>query len=249
MFNLGTQQLEYLGVDGFSRSARELHYGNFAPRLGFAATVTPRTVVRGGFGMVFIDQSGITTPFTTPQFPFIQNVSQPTLDGVNAAFKLAQGPSVAPIARNANAGLGQSVYTANRGLGSGYVEQWNLAMQRELRANTTVEVAYGGSHIVHVGFPDANLNQLTVAQLAQGASLQAAVANPFYGVVPVSSTLGRKTISAAQLLKPHPRFQNVAAYRNNTGSANYNAGEVKLERRMSGGLTVAAELYALEADG
>ena len=238
VFNLGTQQLQYLGVDGFSRSARELHYGNFAPRLGFAYIVTPRTVVRGGFGIVFIDQSGITTPFTTPQFPFIQNVTQPTLDSVNAAFQLSKGPSVAPIALNANAGLGQSVYTANRTLGSGYVEQWNVAVQRELRPNTSFEVAYVGSHIVHLGIPDANLNQLTVGQLAQGASLQTAVANPYYGQVPVSSTLGRTTISAAQLLKPYPRFQNVAYYRENTGTSNYNAAEAKLEQRVSEGLSL-----------
>ena len=44
--------------------------------------LTPKTVVRSGFGIVFIDQSGITTPFTTPQFPFIQNVQQKTQDGV-----------------------------------------------------------------------------------------------------------------------------------------------------------------------
>jgi len=238
VFNLATQQLQYLGVGGLSRSARKLHYGNFAPRLGFAYRVTPQTVVRGSFGIVFIDQSGITTPFTTPQFPFIQNVTQPTLDSVNAAFQLSKGPSVAPIALNANAGLGQSVYTANRQLGSGYVEQWNGAVQRELRPNTSFEIAYVGSHIVHVGIPDANLNQLTAGQLAQGASLQTAVANPYYGVVPVSSTLGRKTISQAQLLKPYPRFQNVAYYRNNTGTSNYNALEAKLEQRISRGLSL-----------
>ncbi|HEY0796874.1 MAG TPA: TonB-dependent receptor, partial [Acidisarcina sp.] len=58
VFNLATQQLDYLGKNGFSRSARELHYGNVAPRLGFAWLLTPATVVRSGFGIVFIDQSG-----------------------------------------------------------------------------------------------------------------------------------------------------------------------------------------------
>ena len=78
VFNLATQQLDYLGKNGYPRSARELHYDNVAPRLGFAFQVTPDFVVRSGFGIVFIDQSGITTPFTTPQFPFIQNVQQRT---------------------------------------------------------------------------------------------------------------------------------------------------------------------------
>lgn len=238
VFNLQTQQLDYLGKNGNSRSARELHYGNVAPRVGFTYLVTPKTVVRSGFGIVFIDQSGITTPFTTPQFPFIQNVQQKTQDNVNAAFALSHGPTVAPIPFTADAGLGQSVYTANRKAGSGYVEQWNLAVQRAITNNLSAEIAYVGSHIVHVGIPDANLNQLTAAQLAQGSTLQSAVANPYFGQIPVSSPIGGATVSRAQLLKPYPRFQNVATYRNNSGTTNYNAIQAKVEQRLSHGVSL-----------
>jgi hypothetical protein len=235
IFNLGTQQLDYVGVNGNSRSARTLHYGNVAPRLGLTYLVTPKTVVRSGFGIVFIDQSGITTPFTVPQFPFIQNVQQATGDSITSPFVLSNGPTVQPIALNANAGLGQSVYTANRNAGSGYVEQWNLAVQRSITNNLSFDIAYVGSHIVHVGIPDSNLNQLTQAQLAAGgASLQTKVPNPYAGLLP--GTLGAATISNAQLLKPYPRFQNVATYRNNSGTTNYNAVEAKVEQRVSRGL-------------
>lgn len=240
VFNLTTQQLAYAGVNGNPKSARELHYDNVAPRVGFTYQLTPKTVVRSGFGIVFIDQSGITTPFTLPQFPFIQNVQQKTQDSINSAFKLSNGPTVAPIALTPDAGLGQSVYTANRTAGSGYSEQWNLAFQRAITNGLSVDVAYVGTHIVHVGIPDSNLNQLTAAQLAQGltnpTSLTGAVANPYYGQIPTSSSIGGKTISAAQLLKPYPRFQNVATYRNNSGETNYNAIEAKVEQRVTRGL-------------
>ncbi len=240
VFNLATQELDYAGVDGNSKSARELHYGNVAPRIGFTYMLNPKTVIRSGFGIVFIDQSGITTPFTLPQFPFIQNVQQKTQDSINAAFGLASGPTVAPIALNANAGLGQSVYTANRNAGSGYVQQWNLAVQRQVTENLSIDLAYVGSHIVHVGIPDSNLNQLTAAQLAIGltdpTALTGKVPNPFFGQIPISSPIGTKTIAAAQLLKPYPRFQNVATYRNNSGETNYNAFEAKVEERLSHGL-------------
>jgi hypothetical protein len=235
VFNLGTQQLDYLGQNGNSRSARELHYDNVAPRIGFSYMATPKTVVRSGFGIVFIDQSGITTPFTTPQFPFIQNVVQKTQDSVNAAFVLSGGPSVAPIPFTPDAGLGQSVYTAKKTAGSGYVEQWNLAVQRAITNNMSVEVAYVGSHIVHVGIPDSNLNQLTANQLALGPPLLTQVTNPYYGQIPISSSIGTKTVSEAQLLKPYPRFLNIATYRNNSGTSNYNAVETKVEQRFSGG--------------
>jgi hypothetical protein len=240
VFNLQTQQLDYAGQNGNSRSARQLHYTNVAPRVGFTYMLTPKTVVRSGFGIVFIDQSGITTPFTLPQFPFIQNVQQKTQDSVNAAFTLANGPTVAPIPLTADAGLGQSVYTANRTAGSGYVQQWNLAFQREITSNLSVDIAYVGSHIVHVGIPDSNLNQLTAAQLAQGltnpTSLTAQVTNPYFGIIPISSSIGTKTVAAAQLLKPYPRFQNVATYRNNSGTTNFNALEAKVEQRLSHGM-------------
>lgn len=236
VFNLQTQQLDYLGADGNSRSARELHYDNIAPRIGIAYMLTPQTVVRSGFGIVFIDQSGITTPFTTPQFPFIQNVQQKTQDNINAAFTLSSGPSVSPIPHTPDAGLGQSVYTVKRTAGSGYAQQWNIAVQRAITNNLSVEFAYVGSHIVHVGIPDSNLNQLTAAQLAQGSSLLTQVSNPYYGQLPASSSIGGKTVSQAQLLKPYPRFLNIATYRNNSGNTNYNAGEVKVEQRFSHGL-------------
>ena len=244
VFNLGTQELDYAGVDGNSRSARELHWGNVAPRVGFTYQLDPKTVIRSGFGIVFIDQSGITTPFTLPQFPFIQNVQQKTQDSINSAFTLSNGPTVAPISLNANAGLGQSVYTSNRTAGSGYVQQWNLAVQRQITSNLSIDLAYVGSHIVHVGIPDSNLNQLTAAQLAVGltdpTALTGKVTNPYYGQIPISSPIGTKTIAAAQLLKPYPRFQNVAIYRNNSGETNYNAFEAKVEQRLSHGLYILA---------
>jgi hypothetical protein len=116
------------------------------------------------------------------------------------------------------------------------VEQWNLAVQRSITNNMSVELAYVGSHIVHVGIPDSNLNQLTATQLAQGPSLLTQVNNPYFGQIPISSSIGTKTVSQAQLLKPYPRFLNVATYRNNSGTTNYNAIEAKVEQRFSHGV-------------
>ena len=65
--------------------------------------------------------------------------------------------------------------------------------------------------------------------------LTAQVTNPYYGQIPVSSSIGGKTVTAAQLLKPYPRFQNVAIYRNNSGTTNYNAMEAKVEQRLRTG--------------
>ena len=236
IFNLQTQQLDYLGQNGYPDTARELHKLNFGPRVGIAYRLTDRTVVRAGYGLIWQEQAGITTPFTIPQFPFIQTVTQRSLDGVNPAFTLANGPNVQPIPLDANAGLGQGVFAVDRDLGSGYVQQWNVAFQRELTRNMVVEVAYAGSKITHVGIPDTNINQLTAEQLRLGSFLLQQVPNPFFGQIPRSSSLGDPTITRAQLLRLYPRFTTVSLYRNNVGNTNYNSLQVKLEQRLSRGL-------------
>jgi len=237
VFNLQTQKLDYLGQNGFGESARRLHKLDFGPRLGIAYRLNDKTVVRTGYGLTWIEMAGITTPFTTPQFPFIQTVSQRTLDNITPAFVLSTGPSVAPIPLTPDAGLGQGVFSADANLGSGYVQQWNVAVQRELTRNMVVEVAYAGSKITHVGIPDTSINQLTAGQLGMGAALLVRVPNPFFGQIPRSSSLGDPTITVAQLLKPFPRFTAVSLYRNNVGNTNYNALQAKLEQRFSQSLS------------
>lgn len=237
VFNLDTRQMEYLGRDGQPRAARQLHKANFGPRLGIVGRLDDKTVVSTGYALVWIEQAGITTPFTTPAFPFLQTVSQRTLDNVTPAFTLAQGPRVAPIPLTPSAGLGQGVFAVDRDLGSGYVQQWNVSAQRAITRNTSVEVAYVGSKITHVGIPDTNLNQLTVEQLAQGASLLQRVPNPYFGIVPRASSLGDPTIPVAQLLKPYPEYTTVSLYRNNVGTTRYQGVTAKVEQRFSRGLS------------
>src|SRR4029077_14237942 len=132
------QQLEYPGKN----PVRPLKKNNFGPRLGAVYRATDKTIVGVGYGVVWIEMAGITTPFTTPTFPFLQTVSQRTLDNIIPAFVLKNGPTVAPIAPTATAGLGQGVFAVDKTVGSGYVQQCNVSAQREVTPNTTLEAAY-----------------------------------------------------------------------------------------------------------
>ena len=237
VFNLTTRQLDFLGRNGIPHSARRLHKTNVGPRLGIVGRITDRTVVSSGYAMVWIEQAGITTPFTTPVFPFLQTVSQHTLDNIEPAFVLSTGPSVTPIPLTPLAGLGQGVFSVDADLGSGYVQQWNVSVQRELWHRTSLEVAYLGSRITRVGVPDVNINQLSVEQLALGPALLQRVPNPYAGTIPRSSSLGDPTITRAQLLKPFPDYTTVSLYRNNVGNTNYAGASVRLEHRPSRGLS------------
>src|SRR4029079_356336 len=100
----------------------------------------------------------------------------------------------------------------------------------------TFEAAYVGSFITHVGIPDTNLNQLTPQQPAPGGSLLTRVANPFFVVIPRSSSLGDPTITAAQLLKPFPEYTTVSLYRNNVGTTRYAGVELSVRKRFTRGL-------------
>ena len=240
VFHLQREQLDYLGRDGFPRSARKLHKTNFGPRAGVAFQAAERTVIRSAYALVWFQMAGISTSFINPQFPFVQSVGQRTLDNVNPAFVLSRGPSVTPIPLTADAGLGQGGYAVDRELGSGYAQHWNLAVQREIARDVALEIAYAGSKITHVGMPDVNLNQLSAEQLRLGAALLERVPNPFYGAIPRSSSLGDPTITRAQLMKPFPRFTAVDLYRNNAGDTNYHAFQAKLEKRFSRGLLLLA---------
>jgi hypothetical protein len=164
-------------------------------------------------------------------------VSQRALSTVTPAFVLQNGPSVSPLEPTPTAGLGQGVFAVDGTLGSGYVQQWNASVQRELSSSMSVEVAYVGSKITHVGIPDTNLNQLTPEQLAIGAPLQQTVSNPYFGIIPRSSSLGDPTITLAHLLKPYPQYTTVSLYRNNVGTTSYQGVTAKLEQRLSHGLS------------
>jgi carboxypeptidase family protein/TonB-dependent receptor-like protein len=232
VFNLQTQLLEYPG----DNPVRRLKKNNWGPRIGVVYRATDKTVLSTGYGLVWIEMAGITTPFTTPTFPFLQTVSQRTLDNLTPAFALQNGPTVVPVGPTPTAGVGQGVFTVDGTLGSGYVHQWNASVQRELTTNTSFEVAYIGSHIVHVGIPDSNVNQLSVDQLALGPQLQQNVPNPYFGIIPRSSSLGNPTIPRAQLLKPYPMYTTVSIYRNNVGTTFYQGLELSLRQRLSHGL-------------
>jgi hypothetical protein len=237
VFNLQTQKLDYLGRNGFPRSARNLEKLNLGPRVGLAYRITDSFVVRSGYSLTWIEQAGITTPFTTPLFPFIQTLGQQTLDNINPAFYLSHGPTVTPQIPGPDAGLGQGVFGVQSSNGSGYAQQWNFSLQKTFGDDWSVEAGYLGSKLTRLGLPDVNLNQLSLDQLSLGPQLTGQVANPFFGEIPANTSLGTLTIARAQLLKPYPRFTTVALYRNNVGHSTYHSFQSRVEKRFSRGLT------------
>lgn len=124
------------GIDGLIAPDRN----NFAPRLGAAYSLTPRTVVRGGGGIYygFIRGAELSSGYgLNPPFLASTTVNSasttPTLSG--GIFPVAS-PSVTP---NSN------IFSISHNLPDNYTYQYNLTVQRQLTSTLALQMAYVGS--------------------------------------------------------------------------------------------------------
>jgi hypothetical protein len=122
---------------------------NFAPRLGVAYAISPRTVVRASAG-VFYDSFGANYiqapngPKGDWPFAFPQSVA-----GLNASTVNAQIPNPFPGnpvgSPTPSSACSQCLNLDKNSSRTPYVEEWTLSLQRQIGSNLTVEGAYFGS--------------------------------------------------------------------------------------------------------
>ena len=119
----------------------------------------------------------------------------------------------------------------------GYVEQWNFDIQRQLPAGFFADVAYAGSHGVHLQQYSTHVDQLPDTLWSQGAALTAQVTNPMAGTNP-NPSLNGPTVTAGQLLCPYPQYNdlNLAGY--GCCESSYNSLQATVTRRFQGGGTL-----------
>ena len=193
------------------------NFRNFAPRLGVAYRLTEKDVFRGGFGISFIPFADNTYAYN---FPVKQNNTfNPLNSYVPAVLPDGRIASLgsgfpAPIAANipsngiiSNAPTNQVFDVVNPRFREGYVQSWNIAYQRALPWQLTLETAYVGNKAVAVPMP-YNIN----AGLVLGAG---AAGRPYF------ARFGRNVDT------------NVRFF---ASDSEYNSMQVKLDKRFSHGL-------------
>ena len=238
--------LTFVGVGGRPRAQWKPDRNNLAPRFGFAYGLTPKTILRGGFGVFFAPNfAGAGTgpvPFGLSGFSATTNFVG-TRDGVTPANFLRdpypQGIN-RPTGNRLGLGtlLGESIGFVDRSNRIPYSEQWNLNVQRELPSHILLEVAYVGSRGVKL-YGHRQLNQLPDEFLTLGDRLRDLVPNPFFGQI-TTGALSGPTVSRGQLLRPFPHFLDVQAANSTWGASTYHAGQVKVERRFASGFSLLA---------
>lgn len=147
------------GVNGEPKNAGlSVGYGFFSPRLGVAYRLNDKTVIRSGFGLTSDPDS---FRFLRDAFPMdvTSNYSSLAADTIavdtangNAPMTLSYGiPAVA--VPNFSTGLASlpvsgATTTARKDFHRGYIESWNLFIQRDLGRQFVANVGYVGTHDV-----------------------------------------------------------------------------------------------------
>jgi len=154
-YNPNNNTLELAGIGTIPENmGRETQYKNFAPRLGVAYRFDENTVIRGGYG-ISIDASFPDDKYAF-NFPVKQNNAFNAPNSFSAAGKMATGfaaPLVAAIPPDgviSPAPLNQVYLFIPLNTKEGYIQAWNIAVERALRWNFVFELAYVGNHNVGV---------------------------------------------------------------------------------------------------
>jgi hypothetical protein len=257
----------HLGATVFNASqARGKSSWNVGPRFGFAYSVNPKTVVRGGYGMYYagvqadswdpypVDgyQTNPVAPNTSnglsPAFYFNGNGTCPAtltqLPNTTISCGWPAGTITLPPQLNAGVenhgnpvGVYPKTYTMPR------YQNWSVSLQRQLSQNMAIDLAYVGNHGTRLvdgrssaGVYD-NMNPASVLSLGAPV-LGATFTNGVCNTACGGVTAPYPTFSGtvAQALRSWPQYQQINWRFFPFGNSRYNAFQAAFERRMTAGL-------------
>ncbi len=239
----------------FADSKQRLPYkrdlNNFGPRVGFAYRIGSKVVIRGGWGIAYAPTADVapstgfsytTSPSTSVANAGIIPITTPGCSG--AACGMLSNPfpdGIRPppgrsLGLQTNVGQGVSYIWPERVIP--YVHSFSTGVQYELPLRSVVEVSYSASRTRQVS-TSKNFNSVTFDQYrTNGANLTGTtVRNPFAGLLPGSSLNGA-TMTLQQSLLPYPQFTGITETGRSIGTARYDSLLIRLEKRLSAGLTV-----------
>jgi Carboxypeptidase regulatory-like domain len=153
-----------------SRSLMNSRYDDFGPRIGFAYLLNPKTVVRGGYGVFFSPENDGREDFLTQNAPFADQFVytnywydgppyQYVLDTgvqrnttINAPSSGVINPSTLP-----NGSL-ETTYSVDPHLKTGSSQLFNIAVQRMLGKDISLDVSYVGTLAHNLSYEIGDIN-------------------------------------------------------------------------------------------
>lgn len=241
-----------------SRHDDSTHLNLFAPSVGLAYEVLPRTVLRAGYTLAYLpNDTGVPSPTITPITlqitPVLGTLSNPFPQLTNGVLPQPFGRN--PAFSNSIQGVGISGRVPNAPYP--YVQQWNFNVQQGLSQDSVLTVGYSGSKGTHLKLGN-NLNALPDVYAAKAAtqyqSLVAGGLSPTaadaatFPNVPVPNLLaGRLSAGSAyngpavaqgQFLRPYPQFAGVTNASYDYGDSIYHSLQVSYRKRFSSAGTI-----------
>ncbi len=250
------------GYGGISdNGSTKNNWTQFAPRLGIAYQVTPKTVVRMGYGRsydigVFGSLFGHTV---TQNLPVLANeqLNSPTNDNKTAAFNFTG--TCLPAPSNTICGPTPNQFPVIPASGilplfgpTGNVsprirpdklvaptlDAWNVTVQRQLTNKTSIEIGYVGNHGTHVFKGNSNTynaNQATVVGFLPHGGVSFNDRSPYNTAFTTSYTDANGVTSAVVCCSGQG-----LNYNGNDGVNSYKALNIKVDHRLAAGLTLTA---------
>ncbi len=228
-----------LFTDSDNRLPFRRDLNNFQPRAGVAYQLTDTTVLRGGYGLTYLPT--FDTGFNNGFSVLTQYVAS-TDGGLTPANRLS---NPFPDGLLSPPGRSQGLATL---LGNSYgygfhdrvipkVHQFSLGFQTELPWRVLLDASYVGSRTKSLQ-TGKGINEISAQDFALGQTeLLRGVPNPFAGRLPGTS-INAATVPRQQLLRPHPQFLGITQDHHTIGSAIYNSFQLRIEKRLSNGLSL-----------
>ena len=234
-----------------------LQKDNFAPRIGVAYGLTPKTIVRSGYGIFWVPND---VSFALNPINDMINASATTYTGTvdgthpynSITLPFPNGISGPPGRSLGTQGtqqfLTQVVQAITEVDGANYrgsyVQQWNLSIERQFPGEVLLSAAYVGSEGTHLDQYSQQVDQISDSLLAQAAAQFAAggrsavtllqsVPNPFF-VNGQALALAAPTTTAGQLLRPYPQYTSVQLAGQGAFASIYHSLQVTARRRFAG---------------
>jgi hypothetical protein len=233
------------GRDSSRRSFADTDYKNFGPRFGFAYQLTSKTVLRGGYGIFYAPGNATMGLRSSQRFVFGFNAAPSYTSpdaGVTPAFDWDSGfptdwprpPFIDPtVQNNSNVEL--------IGAGDGrppYFQDFQFSIQQELAPRLVAEASYVGVKGTRLGTGLFSINQVDPRYLSLGPTLTQNITSPAAAAAGITAPYPGFRGSVAQALRPYPQYLNITNNSNPNGNSTYHALQVKVDKRLSYGLSV-----------
>ena len=233
--------LEFAGFGPGRASVKQFanswHLG-FGPRIGLSYALSPKTVLRAAYGIMYDTNSGPAI-FLNQQGYFTHAVTGSLDGGVTPDFNWQSGVPVAPPGPYFVPGFangGGTDYMQPNGAREPMVENYNIGLQKELKGGVVIDASYVGTQSHHLLEGVYDYNQLNPSYLSQGALLDDDITSAPAMASGVGIPYAGFTGTVAQAERPFPQFQGITLSSDPVGNATYNSLQIRAQQRLSHGL-------------